>query len=428
VITEKELKERKKEADESDTKKKTKGKGEGSYLKKSGGQRPQSGKTAVVTRSPSPTQRSSRPTAHPQVTSSLDRLSFARNTSAMFGIKNNQWFSLFKRGVELLADMSTFQFTARGAVLEKRQQSPKQLQSGNVKGKIPYTRSILVKKAKTAIFKGQGVPQQLGKVSHSNWAWRPTEKGRNDPGKGANISQLGAYMAKTFFPCRCQQSRSQAMAASEWLRSAQSWQGYPWYESILDYFQSCRQQHPILSTSAATFAMVAPKHQGPQHRKVNNTWCGTLSQLAQQPFNVSLCEKSRGNKHGMGNPSRIFAGGCYKGSGLAPSKTFNPLVYHKKGGKTQVDHKLQGNQPFFGAKAIQARKLAGNFSLPEKRDVGGKNRFEARLFSFANCRKPKALHVHPGGTKSFPISGSMLWSKPIATTMAKCDESVPKKV
>ena len=69
----------------------------------------------------------------------------------MLGIETEKWFSFFKRGVELLADMSTFQFTQRVPELENRKQFPKQLQSGNVRGKIPHSRSILIKKAKAAV-------------------------------------------------------------------------------------------------------------------------------------------------------------------------------------------------------------------------------------------------------------------------------------
>ena len=50
----------------------------------------------------------------------------------MLGIEPGKWFSLFKRGVELLADMSTFQFTQRVPELENRKQFPKQLQSGKI--------------------------------------------------------------------------------------------------------------------------------------------------------------------------------------------------------------------------------------------------------------------------------------------------------
>ena len=141
----------------------------------------------------------------------------------MFGIESENWFSLFKRGVELLADMSTFQFTAGLPELEKRKQFPTQLQSGNVKGNIPHSRSILVKKAKAADFKGYGVPQRLGSASHSHWAWRATAFGQGGPqqlgkashrkltgrstekGQGipASILQFGEYMVRTFFPHRC---------------------------------------------------------------------------------------------------------------------------------------------------------------------------------------------------------------------------------
>ena len=101
----------------------------------------------------------------------------------MFGIEAEQWFSFFKRGVALLADMSTFQFTAGQPAFEKQKQFPRQLQSGNVTGKIHYTRPILIKKAKAANFKGHCVPEQSGMASQNNWALRPTEKGHSFPKK-----------------------------------------------------------------------------------------------------------------------------------------------------------------------------------------------------------------------------------------------------
>ena len=60
--------------------------------------------------------------------------------------------SLFKRGVALLADMSTFQFPATAPAVDSRKQFPRPLQTGSVKGKVPYNRHILVKKAKAATF------------------------------------------------------------------------------------------------------------------------------------------------------------------------------------------------------------------------------------------------------------------------------------
>ena len=109
----------------------------------------------------------------------------------MFGIEAEKWFSFFKRGVALLADMSTFHFTAGEPAQEKQKQLPKQLQSGNVTGKIPYTRPILIKKANTARFKGHCVPEQSGTACHNKWALRPTEKGHCVPQEQGMMCQPG---------------------------------------------------------------------------------------------------------------------------------------------------------------------------------------------------------------------------------------------
>ena len=225
----------------------------------------------------------------------------------MFGIESENWFSLFKRGVELLADMSTFQFTAGLPELEKRKQFPKQLQSGNVKGKIPHSRSILVKKAQTASFKGHGVPQQLGMASHSKWARCPTEKGQSVP---ASILQLGEKMVRTFFPHRCdKQVAIQSKAASDWINETAEWQQQPWYEPIRGYLQifgqsagqgprQCPRQWPrwaFLQETSEQAAMVAKTCNGSRGHKINNPRCDIFLSPAQLPFSPSLLQKSRGN-------------------------------------------------------------------------------------------------------------------------------------
>ena len=165
----------------------------------------------------------------------------------------------FKKGVELLADMSTFQFSTRVPEMECRKQFPQPLETGNVKGNIPYSRQILVKKAKATTINrqhlgmaslnkwawrpakyGHGVPQKMGMASHNKWAGRPTKTGHGVPG---NILQLGETMVKAFFPHRCHgQLGSQARAAFDWIDSAAEWQRLPWYEPILGHLQFFRQR------------------------------------------------------------------------------------------------------------------------------------------------------------------------------------------
>ena len=111
----------------------------------------------------------------------------------MLGIGAEKWFSLFKRGVELLADMSTFQFSATTPAMESRGQLPRPLKTGNVKGKISHGRQILVQKAKAASSRRQ----HLGMASHNKWAWRPTETGH---GVQKISSSLEKIWCKSSFP------------------------------------------------------------------------------------------------------------------------------------------------------------------------------------------------------------------------------------
>jgi hypothetical protein len=89
---------------------------------------------------------------------------------------------------------------------------------------------------------------------------------------------------------------------------------------------------------------------------------------------------------------------------------------------------LQGNKSLPATKTFQVAKLAGKFPFIKKENVSSKNRPETCLFSFGNSRAPKRVHLHPGEGKSFPISRGMLWHEHPSPTMAKFDESVPKKV
>jgi hypothetical protein len=161
----------------------------------------------------------------------------------MFNIEAENWFSLFKRGVELLADMSTFRFSATAPETTWRQQLPQPLQTGNIKGKLPHSRQILVKKAKATTFQrqktgmaslnkwawrptdyGHCVPQKMGMASLNKWALRPTETGHCVP----ESILFGGHMLKAFFPHRFNtQLGSQAIAAAEWFAAATCWQHLP---------------------------------------------------------------------------------------------------------------------------------------------------------------------------------------------------------
>ena len=299
----------------------------------------------------------------------------------MFDIDGQKWFSLFKRGVELLADMSTFQFSATATTMQSRQQFPQPLQTGNVKGKVPYNRDILLKKAKTAAFQRQ----HLGRASHNKWAWRPTEIGHGVPEKSGsskwawrpskpghdvpvwtaeNIIQFGSSLVNTFFPSRCsEQWWSQAMAASDWIKDSKQWQQCPWYEPILGCFQFPRQgkhasqvfkwpKRPILCKIAKKIPMVEKKYTRPQCPSFNNTRCDSSLPFALQPFNAALLQKSGGNPNGNGKHSGIFGRGCLKRNFFATSKASYPLVCDKKGRKTEIDHQLQRIEQLPGPKTF----------------------------------------------------------------------------
>jgi hypothetical protein len=336
----------------------------------------------------------------------------------MFGIEIERWFSLFKRGIELLGEMSTFSVFPGVASVA---QFPQPLQTGNARRKVPCTRNILIQKARVAGFRGHGVPHKLGKASQANWARRPRQIGQGVPGKlgmashskwarrpgetghdvppwsAENITLFGNSLVRTFFPHSHSISLGrQAMAASDWIKDSSQWQQYPWYEPILGYFQffspgkaanemSTRQcprgpQCPIFQKAATEITMVAGKHTRSQCPKFNKPWCGSHLRITQQPFIASLLQKSGRNEPSMGNNSGIFGRWCHKRNSFATSKTSNPLVCDKKGRKAPTNYKLQGAQQLPGAKTFQVGKLARNFSLFKERNVGSQNRFEACLF------------------------------------------------
>ena len=181
-----------------------------------------------------------------------------------------KWFSLFKRGIELLADMSTIHGTKKSEPNVQRKNFPKELQSANTNRRVPCSRTTLIQKTKT---KGrQGYPQHLGMASHNNWAWRPTDKGHGVPrqldwshrtrarcptGNGPdvpvwnpeNITQFGNSLVTTFFPFRW--SNQWAEAASSWLSGATEFKQTSWYEPILGHL-SCLNKKLAKNANNAT--------------------------------------------------------------------------------------------------------------------------------------------------------------------------------
>ena len=319
----------------------------------------------------------------------------------MFGIETERWFSLFKRGVELLAEMSTFNVLPRVSSVEKRTQFPWALQAGNARRKVPYGRKILIQKARVAGFRGHGVPYNLGRASHTNWARRPTEIGQGVPQKlshsqwalrprktghdvpvwsAENITQFGDSLVRTFFPHRESISLGrQARAALDWINDSDQWQEYPWYEPILGYFQFFSQgkaanemparQHPrgpqcpIFYKAAAATAMVENKYTRSQCATFNKAWCDSHFPITQQPFNASLLQKSGRNEPSMGNNSGIFGRWCHKRNSFAASKTSDPLVCDKIREKSSDLLQLARSSTITWSQNLSGWKIGQNFFL-----------------------------------------------------------------
>ena len=169
-------------------------------------------------------------------------------------------------------------------------------------------------------------------------------------------------------------------------------------------------------------------HEQPICFGVDKQWCNSRFSFAQQTFNFSMRTNPKGNPNGLGNNSRVFGSQSTQGDSTFRSQTFNPLVYNPKRGKTQVDNRLQGNQPFFAAQTIQTGKLVRKFSLSEKRHVGSQNRPPTCLFSSGHSREAKTFHLHSNGTKSFPVPSSLFWHEHTSGIMAKRNESFSQKM
>ena len=129
----------------------------------------------------------------------------------MFGIDTEKCVSFFRKGVELLAEISTnCQFS------EQQVSQPKgfdfQIKTANA-----ASRSSLY---------GSGKPR------HCAFKWA----GHGIPSFEQRLSQFWDSLAKFFFPHRCSgELASQAMAASRWLHQTESWQGMPWYGRIVGH-------------------------------------------------------------------------------------------------------------------------------------------------------------------------------------------------
>ena len=148
----------------------------------------------------------------------------------MLTINAENWFSLFRKGIEFFAEMSVLHHNRCLPTVSKKQPCAKALQSTS---KVPCNRKILVRKSKAS--------SKLGRAAHRLRAWRPTEHLGMVAQKtlaGCPTRKLAGYLAKYLFSFRCNtQLAAQAMVASEWLSHATELHHMPWYAFI---FQSCR--------------------------------------------------------------------------------------------------------------------------------------------------------------------------------------------
>ena len=149
--------------------------------------------------------------------------------------------------------------------------------------------------------------------------------------------------------------------------------------------------------------------------------------LPSKAFTGTLQKISGRDQIRVGNNSRIPRCWGSPRNKFAGCKAFNPLVCNPKRGKAPVNYQLQGNKSLLGAKTFQVRELARNFSLPQERNVGSKNRLKACLFSFGDIKGAKTLHMHSNRKQGFSVSSSMFWNEHVTTTVANRHEGVSKK-
>ena len=138
------------------------------------------------------------------------------------------WFSLFRKGVDFLAELSCMcterkKVSGAGDAFSGDRPQALPYMSWTGRNKKPHGRVLAVKQAKAAsrsklygrVRKGQDVPRYISE----------TDK---------RISRLGEVLSNIFFPHRCQVG-TQAMAAFKWPREAKHWQTMEWYGPMLGH-------------------------------------------------------------------------------------------------------------------------------------------------------------------------------------------------
>ena len=352
----------------------------------------------------------------------------------------NNWFSFFREGVRLLGTLWS----------EQERKRPKNLFSEKP-GNVLWSRHIAVQKARAARARTPGqITVHKAMVARSNAQGHGARFQSQLYGRAwaAGLEVLTAWgdvtlpflqiifiFLSSFFK-DWRKQRAKVAQAMQWMQQEGSqWQTQPWYGFLFRKLQAkCRAYGPSPRGIKAFSWQAQKPHQvvgkalqqgGADFDKIwGNSSCPSASQTHMQ----ALHQIQRGDSHGPRSFNRLHK--CWGGKGNSPQtvQTPNPLVCNKERGKTEVNYRLQGNQPVLGTQALQIGKLAGNFSLPQKRNVGCKNRFETCIFPSWNSRHSEKVHLHSSGRKSFPVSRGLFWNEHPPTTVAKCNESVPEKV
>ena len=369
---------------------------------------------------------------------------------------SNSWDSCFRKGLELLEEVSQF------GTLPK-QYAPSSLFSH---GKGMYGNYIATCKAKAARQSKSG-KKVTGYGNHwCKWLY----------GRAFKDIDILSWLCKTifnlylFFTRTFGSQRAKAAQTLAWLQQAAiKYKQWPWYGQLLSFFSDIAKdssarvranaltstgqwarhrtnvfsgtgqdglvggQHQatgktVLFAAETPLPVVAGEYKEWGGAKFNSKWCHISKCPAQQAFPQEVLQKQRGNRFSFGNTRGIFSSGGGERNTPLGSKAFNSLVCNQKGRKVAIDHRLQGDKSIPPNKSIQIGKLAGNFSSFKERNVGSKNRPKTCLFSHGNSRGSEAIHLHQHRKQNFSISGGMFWHEPPATNVAKYHENFSQKM
>jgi hypothetical protein len=317
----------------------------------------------------------------------------------------NTWFSFFTEGVKLLGTLWK----------TKKVKKPTAL-FANSSANALWTRHIAVHKAKVArahAVRGHGAPDQ------ANLYGRALETGQcalfNCRDATMQFLQLVWLFIPSFFRQGAEQ-RAMVAQAMQWLQQgAAKWKGQPWYGIIFRQLQArCQAIRPRRGTGSLPLQAQEPHQvvatalqQG--GAAVNLRWCNSILSSSSQTIRQALYQIQRGDQNGFGSFERLHLCGGSEGNKSKSGQTFNSMVCDQKGGKVETNYRLQRNKPIPGTKTFQVGKLERNVTLPQKRIVGCKDRFEKCLLRSWHSRNVAALHLHKSRGQSVPISRGMIW-------------------